>query len=340
MLVLFLRRAALALAVASSPAAAAPDAEILGRGVDHVLLWTRDADRASRVLERKLGFQVRPGGDFGDGVANRLIVFRDRSYLELLFFTVPLDQVSPSVIAGTEFIRERDGSNSFAINVPSLERTLARMAAAGFATDEPTPGSWDPDGPGPRPREESSFRTAGFSRQPLPGLSPFFVWYRPSASWSFAQHRSLEARASHPNGAQRLTAVWIASNDAAEPSSVLERMGMVSGRAIDLPHLQARATPYIAGRSTVLVVAPSGEGYVAGQIRSRGPHVLGVSVEVESLEVAAAAVTRGYGVPPRRYRGPFGHSLLARSEEDLGMLVEFHGRERTAAPLATRRSSS
>lgn len=310
---------------APAVASAAPAGQALGRGIDHVLLWTRDADRASRVLQRKLGFQVRAGGDFGDGVANRIVQFRDLSYLELLFFTVPMQQISPTVMEGVQFLRERDGSVGFGINVPSLERTVQHLTSAGFAMTEPTAGSYDPDGPvGPRPREDSLFRTAGFSRQPIPGLDPFFVWYRPFTSWTLTQHRSGEARTHHPNTAQRMTAVWIATADAAQASSVLERMGMIPGRSLRLPHLQARATPYAAGRSTVLVVAPTGEGYTARQIRTRGSHVFGVSIEVGSLDVAAAVLGRGYGSRPRGYRGPFGHSVLARSEQDLGLLIEFH----------------
>ncbi|HZF95538.1 MAG TPA: VOC family protein [Allosphingosinicella sp.] len=328
MSLLFRLLAAALLTAASSAfaaASAAPGSHILGRGVDHVLLWTRDAGRASRVLERQLGFQVRPGGDFGDGVANRIVQFSDMSYLELLFFTVPMDQIAPDVMEGVQFLRERDGSNGFGINVPSLESTVAHLTSAGFAMGEPTAGSYDPDGPeGPRPREASLYRTAGFSRQPIPGLDPFFVWYRPYASWSLTEHRMREARARHPNTAQRLTGVWIAVADAALTASILQRMGIVPGRLISLPHLQALASPFVAGRSTVLLVTATGEGYAARQIRSRGSHVLGVSIDVDSVDVAAAAVARGYGRRPHRYRGPFGDSVLARSEADLGLLVEFH----------------
>jgi hypothetical protein len=267
---------------------------------------------------------VRPGGDFGDGVANRIVQFRDLSYLELLYLTVPLDRLSPSVLEGVQFLRERDGSVGFGINVPSLERTLAHLRAAGFAMSEPSAGTYDPDGPGPLPVEDSFFRTAGFSRQPIAGLDPFFVWYRPYRSWSATEHRTREARARHPNTAQRMTAVWIGAADPALAHSVLERMGMARGRALSLPHLQARATPFTAGRSTILVLAPTGEGYAARQIRARGSHVLGISIEVASLEVAAARIANGYGSRPDRYRGPFGASILARSEEDLGLLVEFH----------------
>jgi catechol 2,3-dioxygenase-like lactoylglutathione lyase family enzyme len=322
------RLLALILAAASGIAQASGLADrlpALGRGVDHVLLWTRDADRASRGLERKLGFQVRPGGDFGDGVANRLIMFRDLSYLELLFFTVPIDQVSPSTREGLEFLRHRDGSHAFAFNVPALEPTLAQLASAGFSVGEPSAGSYDPDGPeGPLPRQDSLFRTAGFTVQPIAGLDPFFVWYRPRTSWTVEHHRSVEARSRHPNTAQRLSAVWVATADPAQTAAVLERMGMIAGRPIGLPHLQASATPFTAGRSTILVVAAAGDGYVAHQLRERGTHVLGVSVEVASLEVAAAAVAAGYGSRPRRYRGTLGESVLARSEEDLGILIEFH----------------
>lgn len=58
--------ALLALAIPSS--ASAVQQSSVG-GVDHVLIWSRNIDQVTSIMAVKLGFQVRPGGDFGDGVA-------------------------------------------------------------------------------------------------------------------------------------------------------------------------------------------------------------------------------------------------------------------------------
>src|SRR4029078_6886123 len=73
----------LAATAASLPAQNRP---LGARSPDHVLIWTRNVDKLTAIMAVKLGFQVRPGGVFGDGVANCIIRFPNRSYLELLYF--------------------------------------------------------------------------------------------------------------------------------------------------------------------------------------------------------------------------------------------------------------
>ena len=95
-------------AAAQTPAAPAAPGALLGSGggLDHVLLWTRERDGVTATLAVKLGFQVRPGGDFGDGTANRLIRFADRTYLELLFFTRPGSDVAEDTPRAVERIAD------------------------------------------------------------------------------------------------------------------------------------------------------------------------------------------------------------------------------------------
>lgn len=295
---------------------------LLGRGVDHVLLWTRDADHSSRFLERQLGFQVRPGGSFPGDVANRLIMFSDASYLELLFYTAPLDSVS---LQGLEFLRERNGSNAFGIAVASLEETADGLARSGFSPDVPTAGSYDPDGPeGPQPTQDSIYRTFGFRQAPLPGLDPFFVWYRPRTSWTAENQTRRNMLSRHRNTAERLSAVWITVPDPDGASAVLLRMGMTRGPPAHLPDLQARAVPFSAGRSIVFLLIPSGEGHSARQLRLRGAHVAGLSVEVADLDVAAHVLRMGAGQAPRRVFSPFGRAIRTDTTDELGLFIEFY----------------
>lgn len=56
------------------------------RGLDHVVLVTRDLERAV-ADHRRRGFTVTPGGTHADGVThNALVPFADGSYLELVAF--------------------------------------------------------------------------------------------------------------------------------------------------------------------------------------------------------------------------------------------------------------
>lgn len=52
--------------------------------------------------------------------------------------------------------------------------------------------------------------------------------------------------------------------------------------------------------------------------------MLGVSIEVDDLGAAERIVGRGYPEGARRYAGPFGDALLAPTQPDLGLFVEFH----------------
>jgi hypothetical protein len=52
---------------------------------------------------------------------------------------------------------------------------------------------------------------------------------------------------------------------------------MTRGRAVDQPDLKARAVPFTAGRSKIILLAPSGEGHAARQLRLRGAHVVGTA---------------------------------------------------------------
>ncbi len=311
---------------AGAPAAAAAPLFAADEGIDHVLLWTREVERDSAVLSDRLGFQVVSGGTFPDGVANRLVLFHDDSYLELLYLTMPLAEADPQILASVPFLRERDGSIGSGMQVGSLELVAERLTAAGFAMGEASAGTYDPDGPdGPEPSQDSIFRTLGFVSSPIAGLDPFFVWYRPAPTPPDRQaHRA--ARRTHPNGALRLSALWIVTADAAASRGALVRMGYVPGREVALPHLGARGTVLTGGERAVLLVDPQAGGRAAEALRLRGPHVLGISVEVEDLEGARAIVARGYGVVPQRRPGPFGEAVIAPSQDDLGLFVEFHRR--------------
>lgn len=287
-----------------------------------MLVWTRDADRSSRFLERQLGFQVRSGGSFPGDTANRLIRFGDASFIELLYFTAPLDRVS---LQGVEFLRHRNGSNGFAMAVPSLEETARGLAGSGFSPDAPTAGTYDPDGPeGPQPPQDSIFRTLGFRIPPLPGLDPFFVWYRPAGRWTAEEQAKRDQVSRHRNTAERLSAIWIVAADPAAASTALLRMGMSRGRAVDQPDLRARAIAFTSGRSKIILLAPSREGPAARQLRLRGPHVAGISVEVTDIDVAAHVLRTGGAPPPRRASSPLGPSIRSDSTDELGLFIEFH----------------
>ncbi|MEP7098806.1 MAG: VOC family protein, partial [Dokdonella sp.] len=64
--------------------------------------------------------------------------------------------------------------------------------------------------------------------------------------------------------------------------------------------------------------------------------VLGVSIGVTDLNRAKRQVERGYEKELPGYRGVLGDSFLAPTQDDLGLLIEFHATSMAAAPTRVR----
>jgi hypothetical protein len=310
---------------AQTPAApAAPDPLLgSGGGLDHVLIWTRDRDGVTAALAVKLGFQVRPGGDFGDGIANRLIRFSDWTYLELLSFTRPGAELAGDAALEWRFTERGTGSDNFGLEVSDIDATAAHLRTGDLALFPETPMTYDPDGPGPLPAQPSEWRTIGFQHPPLASSDFFFIHYAPERM-SPARQADRDVFTRHPNGARRISAIWLLTRELDADAARLRRIGFTEAGPVALPHYGARGLRFVAGRGTILLITPAGAGPAAEALAARGPQVFGISVETEDLERAWRIVQRGYGVELQTYAGPFGQSFAAPTRSDLGLTIEFH----------------
>jgi len=318
--------AALLLSAAAPPAPAPTAADPLlgsGGGLDHVLVWTRDRDGVTAALAVKLGFQVRPGGDFGDGIANRLIRFADRTYLELLYFTRPSGELQGDALDSWRFTGRGTASNNFGLEVADVDATAAHLRAGDWALFPETPMTYDPDGPGPLPAEASRWRTVAFQTPPLAASDFFFIHYRPQ-TLTPEQEGDRLAFTRHPNGARRISAIWLLTRDLDADAARLRRIGFVQTGPVALPHYGARGLRFAAARGSILLIAPAGAGEAATALAARGPQVFAISVETDDLGRARRIARRGYGAELETYAGPFGESFAAPTRSDLGLTIEFH----------------
>lgn len=108
-------------------------------------------------------------------------------------------------------------------------------------------------------------------------------------------------------------------------------MGFAGATPIRLPQLAARGYCVPVGRKRVLVLQPGGAEVAADALRRSGPQVLGICGGVTDLDKARRQLERAYERPLAGYRGLLGSAYLAPTQDDLGLLVEFHALSGVAA---------
>ncbi len=295
----------------------------LGKAPDHVLIWTLDPGAASRALTR-LGFVVRPGGQFPDGVANSTVMFADQTYLELLHFARPELATDEKAKAALAFVAMGPGADSFAFQVPSVEAAAGSLTAAGFQVGDLDPEIFDPDGPeGPRPSQPADWRDFHFRTSPVTGAEVFFIQYPPDQPRNAAQQQRFSARTTHPNSARRLTEVWLLVRDVDAEADAYVRMGLEAGPAGSSPRFGAKTRSIQAGDGRIILLEADGVGVAADRMARRGPQILGVTIAVNDMAQAERLVRAAYPGASGIEDHPDGPTLLAPTDVDLGLFIAF-----------------
>ncbi|GLQ97264.1 VOC family protein [Dyella mobilis] len=294
-----------------SPAPAASTTQL-----EHILLWGRSIDQVTSIMAVKLGFQVRPGHD-PDGVANRYVRFSDGSYIELLGITRPNPTFDPGMQADQEALKGGPGSRTFGFRTSSLDAIHRSLQLLHYAV---TPFFSGPDSKKP------GWRLFAFTRAPL-SSNTFFIDYASGyAPDQFDPSNKDDYRVTreHPNGAQMLSSIWLVSADANADRQQLEKMGFGHAVPVTLPEVGAQGFCVPVGPTALLVLQPQGAGLAGQVMASGGPRILGASYGVIDLGRAQRWVERGYERSLATYRGVYGESFLAPTQDDLGMTIEFH----------------
>jgi hypothetical protein len=308
-------------AATPAPAPEAPPARL-----DHILLWGRGIDQITSVMAVKLGFQVRPGRD-PDGVANRYVRFADTSFVELLGITRPDPKFDPGMKEDQQALKGGPGSRTFGIRASSLDTIRSSLQALHYAV---TPFFAGPDSAKP------GWRLFAFDRAPL-SSNTFFIDYNAGyAPDQFDPTNADDYRVTreHPNGARALSSVWLVSGDAEADRQQLEKMGFGHAVPVKLPQVGAKGFCVPVGPTALLALQPDGTGIAAQTLAGGGPRILGVSFAVADLGRAQRWAERGYERKLPTYRGWFGESVLAPTQDDLGLSIEFHAMRADGSPCA------
>jgi catechol 2,3-dioxygenase-like lactoylglutathione lyase family enzyme len=186
-----------------------------GRPIDHVVLAVRDLDRAAARYEQ-LGFTLTPRAAHDDrmGTSNRLAQFRGRSFIELLEVDRP-DKLAAHDFSGARpffsfgdhnrlTLGEREGLSILVFASDDARADIRRFEAAGLATFRPFDFERQarlPDG-----TEATVAFTLAFARSPeMPRIAFMVSQNRAQEFFWKADYQS------HPNGAQAINAVYLAS---------------------------------------------------------------------------------------------------------------------------------
>jgi catechol 2,3-dioxygenase-like lactoylglutathione lyase family enzyme len=186
-----------------------------GRPIDHVVLAVHDLARAAATFDR-LGFTLTPRASHDDrmGTSNRLIQFRGRNFIELLEVDRP-DKLAPHdfsrVLPFFSFgdhnrlaLREREGLSMLVFASDDARADICRFEAAGLSTFSPFDFERQarlPDGT----EVTVAFSLAFAQSQRMPRIAFMVSQNRAQEFFWKADYQS------HPNGAQAINAVYLAS---------------------------------------------------------------------------------------------------------------------------------
>jgi catechol 2,3-dioxygenase-like lactoylglutathione lyase family enzyme len=257
------------------------------RGIDHVVIATRDRDRAEAQY-RRLGFALTPRGHHLKlGSYNHCAMFAE-DYIELL------GQGAQARLALERFLRMREGIAGVALRTADARRTFADMRKLGLTAAEPVDFGRPVDTrDGQR---EARFTTTELDNTALAGVRVFFCEHKtPELVW-------LPDYLAQPNGVTGLAGLTVVDAGGAFAEPFKRALGEASGAIEYLT--PAEAADRFAG-DPILALAP--------------PYVAAVRFGVRDRR-ATAGLLAGSGVPTRNR--PEG-VLQISSGDAVGAVLEF-----------------
>jgi Glyoxalase-like domain len=268
--------------------------------LDHVAHFVPAMDPAAAALER-CGFRLTPftaqtnrvdGKAAPAGTGNRCAMFR-RGYVEILaaIADTPLAQQLHERLA------RHTGLHLAAFSSADAAAEHRRLAAVGFPVlplvDMRRPVATEEG------EEEARFTIARIAPGPMPeGRTQFLTHHTEHLVWP-------EPCLDHPNGAQALTAVWIAAADPAEPAERFARFtarparrdGAIMTIALERGVLRF-ATPEFLARELGIASGPPLPYLAASEIEVASLDRLHRHLDTAGLAYHAIAGATGVPLPP------------------------------------------
>lgn len=280
-------------------------------GLDHVAVCVRALTEAQKTYE-DLGFQLYPRGKHQDyGTENSGAWFANDTYVELLTY---FDASKAAWLA--HFLEKHEGAFFLVLRVPSVMALMTYFQGRGVEVGTPVPGTWQQEG------EESNsilWYSLFLPRTSLPGNLLFFIEYTEAEQLSRDHPKHPTHFSTHPNGAQRLSSVWVAVEDLSAASKQFENLGFHVGATESFNEMKAKKQVIDAGKGVIYLIAPAQDhSPVKKFLELRGEGIFGCTIEVDNLSHLKESLSRDKIMVFEEDK-----SLLLKPEMAHGMWIEF-----------------
>ena len=298
-----------------------------GHGIDHPGILVRDLEEAKDTYRDTLGFWIQPRGVvtvLAGGTKLSNAFFEDGSYLQLTAVD-DLEKARLNRPSYLTFLEKHEGALFLVLNTSSAEGTARFLRARGFEVNDPQPRTVLPPGAKEMPPPIAWF--VGFKKPVLPADSIGFVQY--AARDERIGEANASGRTHHANTAKRIAAVWIVVRDLKAATKAFGLAGLAAGAGRKLPALGATGREIEAGGGRIVLLEPKGKtGKTASFLAERGEGIMGVSIEVGSLEKARALLENNTKREFGSYAGAYGNSILIPAELAHGVWIEMFQKTR------------
>jgi len=289
-----------------------------GHGLDHVGIAVRDLETAKKRY-RDLGFTLFGGSKHpGLGTRNSGPGF-ESGYLELLAVWDRTKAIGGMLAT---FLEKHEGGLFVGLDATPVDETAKLLRERGFTVHGPEAASAIEDTEQhDQPPNYGSWRFLGFPGGPIPAA------HQPAKSSDtvfFLQYDPFVGNV-HANTAKRLTSVWMAVTDLKASVPTYESMGFRASGRLPVVQLGAQGQEIEAGQGSILLLQPENStGKVASFLAERGAEgIMGVSIEVASLQTARTVLEANTRRQFQPYAGPYGNSILIPPDLTHGMWIEF-----------------
>ena len=250
--------------------------------------------------------------------------FEDGSYLQLMGVD-DLEKARLNRPAYLAFLEKHEGAKYLMLNVSSAESTARFLQARGLDVNDPS--SRTITAPGAKEQAPPAAWAVTFNKPILPADSVGFVQF--AAREERIRQANASGRTHHANTAKRIAAVWIVVRDLKAATKAFGLAGLPAGEGRKFSALGATGREIAAGEGRIALLEPKGKtGKAASFLAERGEGIMGVSIEVASLETARALLEKNTKREFTTYSGPYGESILIPAELAHGMWIEMFQKAR------------